>query len=1032
MSLLKICIILFAVVLLLVEGSSAQDTSAQAKSAQRLQLGTAATTFTGKKYALIVGVSSYLDKKLNKLNYAHTDAEKFKQLVESGYLGKFEDIKYLTEFNATYASVMADAIVSWLNDLKTTVQKGDEIYIYYSGHGIITSGGQNFMCHDSKISDQNNAKLHSSIPFTMIRTMVSELVTEAAGVKVTYVLDACRVAEANEQPISGDIKSTNQIAEKILEHGESIMYSASNGQYSYETNKLEGGNGIFTFFLRLGLMGAADNKPADNRVSMSEITRFVTDNVEDYSSKILKTTPNQIPTFKVELEKDRQRIITVLPKDTVSKYKAMYKKIAADLDAAAKSKQSINDYFAAKGMTLHTNYNGVSTDETITKKEAIVDSILNEPLYDSLLHAVAGNHLIEPAGKSAYDYYKQMKTTGTKEMVVKKAKSKLFVSLISKTQQLIDDYLVGKAEDRSKHAFDIAYKELKLADTLIDKKNPYREELIPKLYFLQARALAGSTNPRDWDQGLTIIDSALKVAPQAAYSYYTKAILYKSKHRYFTAIKLFTKATELAPGWIYAQYNLAQTYYDVAEYANSINLCHQIIAKEPNYSEAYALIALNYENVKMYDSAIYWNKKAIEIDDTNVAAYNNLSRVYIKGMDVNQAKTAQSNYYLNIAVQQFNNVDAMAMLGKRFMERKQYDSAQFYFQQALAIDSFHHQTIEDFAKLYSLTGNAAKADALLFDAAHRMGNDSRIYAIIMAFKHAQRSYTAADSIFKVVVQINHEDPSTFITYSKLLEERGQLEQSRNVLHQGLSYINNSPSLIFNLANLYFKHHRNTSFTVNGLDSALFYFTRSLTITPNYSFTHFGLYQVYLANGNANLAFKSLDKARALNQYIQTITNYNPDIMALVDKAIKSKDYSLSIRYARMALSFTDDFKSNWKMALCFHLAGEQDSAYRFITKSAALAKVKSQQKEQLQLLGNILFDKGNYADALVIFEKADEQNAFPNYLEQAACHLQLGNAAQATKLYEDGKANDATAKDNYINLQGIRYSNTLIDAIKKL
>jgi tetratricopeptide (TPR) repeat protein len=1009
---------------------TAQDSTAQQKGAQKLQLGTAATSFTGKKYALIVGVSSYIDKKLNKLNYAHTDAAQFKQLVESGYMGKFEEVKYLTENNATYASVMADAIVSWLNDLKTTAQKGDEIFIYYSGHGIITSGGQNFMCHDSKINDQNISKLQSIIPFTMIRTMVSELVSQEAGVKVTYVLDACRVADATDQPVSGDIKSANQLFEKNLSYGENVLYSASNEQYSYETNKLHGGNGIFTFFLRLGLMGAADNNPPDNRISMSEITKFVTRNVEDYVSNVLKK--QQVPTFMIEKEVDRQRIISVLLKDTVSKYKDVYKKIKAGMDDAAKSKQPIADYFAAKGITLSSNYATSNEAYASINSVEIIDSASSEPLYDSLLYAVEENHLIEPRGASAYDYYQRIKIKNSNPKIIKQAKSKLFVSLISKTQLLIDNYLVGKAEDRSKHAFDIAYKELKLADTLMDTKNPYRDELVPKLYFLQARALAGSTNPRDWDAGLTIIDSALKVAPQAAYSYYTKAILYKSKHRYFTAIKLFTKATELAPGWIYAQYNLAQAYYDVAEYAKSISLCHQIIAKEPNYAEAYTLIALNYENVKMYDSAIHWNKESIAIDASNVTAYNNISRVYLKGQDFNQQKSALANYYIYTAAQQFSNTDAMTTIGKRLMERKLYDSAQYYFNNALQLDGFHLSAIENLARLFSITGNTAKADALLFDAAKRMGNDSRIYAVIMAYKHQQRLYASADSVFRLVVNINHEDPSLFINYSKLLEDRGLLNESRNTLHEGFTYVNNSPSIIFNLANLFFKHHRNTGFTTAGLDSALYYFNRSLSITPNYSFTYFGLYQVYLANGSIDKAFQSLDKARELNQYIQTITNYNPDIMALVDKAIKAKEYTLSIRYAKIALSFTDDFKTNWKLALCYHLAGEQDSAYSFITKTAAMAKVKSQQKEQLQLLGNILFDKGNYVDALVIFEKVDEQNTFPNYLEQAACYVMMGNAAQATKLYEEGKANDATAKDSYINLEGTRYSNKLIAVIKNL
>ena len=115
--------------------SYSQETTS-IKGNELLKIGTIAPTANGEKYALIVGVSSYLDKNLNKLNYAHTDAKNFRDFLLKGYVGKInkENIKFLIEEKAVYDSFNA-AIAFWLKDVRKKVKKGDEIYIYYSGHG---------------------------------------------------------------------------------------------------------------------------------------------------------------------------------------------------------------------------------------------------------------------------------------------------------------------------------------------------------------------------------------------------------------------------------------------------------------------------------------------------------------------------------------------------------------------------------------------------------------------------------------------------------------------------------------------------------------------------------------------------------------------------------------------------------------------------------------------------------------------------------------------------------------------------------
>jgi tetratricopeptide (TPR) repeat protein len=567
-----------------------------------------------------------------------------------------------------------------------------------------------------------------------------------------------------------------------------------------------------------------------------------------------------------------------------------------------------------------------------------------------------------------------------------------------------------------------------VAKKLLGEDNPYKKTLIPKLYFLHARSLAGSTNPRDWDKGLQIIDSALSVAPKAAYSHYTKGILFVSKHRFFTAIKYFTKATELAPGWTYALHNLAKAYFDVAEYDKSINLSKLVIKKDSLYSEAYSLIALNYENIKMYDSAAYWNKLALAIDSTNTEANYNLGRIYLKWKDNSQ----MANEYFYNAVYKLQDVSSIAAIGSWFTRQRQYDSAQYYYNWALSIDRYHHESIGKYANLLKLINKTGSADSLYTDAIQRMGNDSRIYAQYLAFKFSQGAYTTADSLFNILVTINHEDPSIFIDYSRLLESSGDLLKARSILHQGLSFFTNSPSTIYSLANLYFKQNKNSLFTEYALDSSLYYFKRSREITPTYSFTHFGLYQVNFAMGNIDSAMAALDKARSINKYIQSITNYNPDLLSVADKALAKKDYKLAIKYYKLAKEFSNDFKTNWKLSLVYYLSGDLAEASTLCNNLMVLAKAKSQLKDLQLLQAEILFDQKRFSEAVDIFRKLDDNDPLPNYLEQAACEFMLGNAEKAKSLVLEGKNNDASSINIFLEMEGLRYSSFMIETIKKV
>jgi hypothetical protein len=91
--------------------------------------GTVVQVGGGKYYALIIGISNYMDALINELDKPVKDAETFYNTITSRYTFEKEDVKFLK--NAT----MSD-IVAALDYFAKTVKPQDNFLIFYAGHGV--------------------------------------------------------------------------------------------------------------------------------------------------------------------------------------------------------------------------------------------------------------------------------------------------------------------------------------------------------------------------------------------------------------------------------------------------------------------------------------------------------------------------------------------------------------------------------------------------------------------------------------------------------------------------------------------------------------------------------------------------------------------------------------------------------------------------------------------------------------------------------------------------------------------------------
>jgi hypothetical protein len=132
--------------------------------------------FKGNGYAIIIGVEQDSSKVFNQLSYAASDAKNFYELLKSDFVtNRFDsnNIKLLVGKDAR-SSQIRNAFSIWLEELKDKrkVKRGDVIYIYWSGHGMIDASDQVLICSNTMIQDLNMGKLDEKIPMREIKTRI--------------------------------------------------------------------------------------------------------------------------------------------------------------------------------------------------------------------------------------------------------------------------------------------------------------------------------------------------------------------------------------------------------------------------------------------------------------------------------------------------------------------------------------------------------------------------------------------------------------------------------------------------------------------------------------------------------------------------------------------------------------------------------------------------------------------------------------------------------------------------------------------
>jgi uncharacterized caspase-like protein len=265
----------------------------------------AAERFTGKKFAVVVGVSEYKfnDAGLRSLNYADSDARAVADLLKTPEGGGFStaDIKLLVNQDASLL-----ALRSALNDTAKRAGPNDLVFIFIAGHGApdpLSPRNLYFLFYDTKVVDMEK----TAFPMAELKKYLD---TQLLAERVLVLIDTCHSAGVNQKTktfVTGrdleregdenNISNFYYSKQLYKERGRAILTSSDVNEVSQEAAKW-GNHGVFTWAILDGLKGKADlNK--DNVVTAGELFQFTRSSVQTATN--FQQNPIALPGSSVNL-----------------------------------------------------------------------------------------------------------------------------------------------------------------------------------------------------------------------------------------------------------------------------------------------------------------------------------------------------------------------------------------------------------------------------------------------------------------------------------------------------------------------------------------------------------------------------------------------------------------------------------------------------------------------------------------------------------------------------------------------------------
>jgi tetratricopeptide (TPR) repeat protein len=533
----------------------------------------------GDTYALLVGISSFQDKNIIPLQYAHEDALELTKLLESPRAGAIPQDNVVTLVNqkATRSAIQS-AIET---HLKARAKKNDTILLFIASHGTMVGKKGYIVAYDTNAEDPAT----TGIPMDDIRKLFENQLSE---VKRLYLyVDVCHSGAVGQIIAKPDDKVTERAlsSEEVSMFG---MLAAQRGQVAYEGVNYGGGHGAFSYFLMRALNSSEADVDGNGKISMSELADYVHDQVQAATARA--QTPKQIGDI------DERPVLALTGKPGIE--------LKAYTGPALVASRGLTSTLQQPGQALAAALN------TRALKYQDIGDLIKQ--YDDALQK---GRILQSDEQSAFLFLEAIRAR--RPDAFRAQAEKLRVALEDKGQQVLLKYLAGEAAPQTRDDFvrGEAYFEAALPlapDSLF---------LQSRAYFCQGRAAMFA---KDYLTAKTLLERSIGMDPERAYAYNALGIISLERADYDAAIPAFREASKRAPYWAYPRHNLALAYVEKGDYESAIRTYLRAMQLAPKVPYLPYNLGLLYQRLNRPRDAEGQYRKALAMDSENAQALNAL------------------------------------------------------------------------------------------------------------------------------------------------------------------------------------------------------------------------------------------------------------------------------------------------------------------------------------------------------------------------------------------------------------------------
>lgn len=704
----------------------------------------AETQMVGNTRALVVGISDYQNEDIPDLRFAHKDAELFAEYLKDGNGGGLDPEKITILLNE---EATAGKFISALYGLLEESEEGDNVIIYFSGHGDVESTTISqpgfLLCWDSPKRIYMSGGTFGLAYFQELISSISQKTKS----KVIVITDACRAGKLAGSSIGGAQATASHLAKQY--NDEIKILSCQPNEYALESESWGGGRGVFSYFFLRGIQGLADNND-DGIITLSEISRYLEDNV----------TPSTAPHSQIPMVRgNRQTKIAYVNKDVLAKLKAEKSEVAL---------QSISN----KAVALSPEY---FLDTTRFAS------------YISFNRAIEEGHLLFPYEGSACEIFEEIETYEELSPHLGLMKRNLAAALQDETQQAINRYISGDAEEiKRRWDFDEEYwkypLQLKKAYELLGESHFYYSALKSRYYYFKGlvRRLEAEQLRSDslYNLALVLQDSCQLYQTDAVHSINEKGYIYYLTNQYNEAIVEYQKANAFIPSWPLVWTNLSSANNSIDKFEIAINSSKEALKLDSTFYLGYYTLGAAYYSQDSLDQALTYYLEALKYSNQHPNIYTKLGLTYKK---LGQHDLS-FKYLKKVYNSDSTDLRSLINLAHNSLDRESNQEAKFYFDRAKALHPDAQDSYQGLIEYHYYTEDYVNAHKELLRYVNDYPDDEMAYYLIASINAGQNDRNKALENLDVALSKGFKDLKT-LNNDDNLKELLESEEGRILLQK---------------------------------------------------------------------------------------------------------------------------------------------------------------------------------------------------------------------------------------------------------